>query len=255
MAPNRYFFDHNVSALLTHRIEYKLKKRVCYDWDFMVLGFMMIICGCLGLPPCNGLIPNSPMHSKALVVYKSRHQLKGETGTKDQLPALQRGRSDSCHSDAAVAADSEKIGELEKRLSPDLQQVSQRRPTVDRSHLAPDSPTSFQKDLPRQTSSVNYRKGSDANRSDAAAAVEWENARKLLEKNLSPQFDHVVDQRLSNLLQSGLVAIMLLILPVRCGMRLEVLRCFRTFATCQNATVYSFRNNSARCFLSCPPLS
>ena len=35
----------------------------------------------------------------------------------------------------------------------------------------------------------------------------------LADKRLPPQFDHVVDQRLSNLLQSGMVAIMLVILP------------------------------------------
>jgi hypothetical protein len=213
-ATNRYFFDHNVSALLTHRIEYKLKKRVCYDWDFMVLGFMMIVCGFLGLPPCNGLIPNSPMHSKALVVYKSRKQLEMQC---DQLPKLRPGvpRRDSAanESHAAAALELQQTEAAKKGSSPESR-YGPRRKTFDNADFAPDRPPSGW-DVPRLNSAVKKR-NSDATQCRDATAAELEG---IVEagKRLSPVFDHVVDQRLSNLLQSGLVAIMLLLLPVRCA--------------------------------------
>ncbi len=155
-----YFFDHNVSALLTHRIEYNLKRKVCYDWDFMVLGFMMIICGFLGLPPCNGLIPNSPMHSKALVVYKSRDQLKREA---------RRGS-----------------GSVVTTTPP---------------------PSAY---ITNTSSQARQRKNSNSGMEPV-----FPSSHELAGQRLPPQFERVVDQRVSNLLQSGMVAVMLVILPVR----------------------------------------
>lgn len=148
-----YFFDHNVSALLTHRIKYsksaKPMKPVCYDWDFMVLGFMMILCGALGLPPCNGLIPNSPMHSKALEVHKS-----------DSHPRenLSRRRASA-------------VGQLTQTAASPGRRVS----------LDGDAVTVVGRTVPVALPIV--------------------------------EFDYLVDQRVSNFLQSGLVAVMLAILP------------------------------------------
>ena len=181
-----YFFDHNVSALLTHRIEYKLKKPVCYNWDFMVLGVMMIICGILGLPPCNGLIPNSPMHSQALVVHSSKSKALKQKALERQQEELasQRVQPSTSASDAerrpAVSAvrRHSKVGSLADRRGSFEMQAD--------GHLPPNS--------------INH----------SAAEVELSHLDALSDL----QIEGVVDQRLSNLLQSGLVAVVLLILPV-----------------------------------------
>lgn len=210
-----YFFDHNVSALLTHRIEYGLKKKVCYDWDFMVLGVMMIICGFLGLPPCNGLIPNSPMHSKALVVYKSHKQLETEAKRSSTLsfidvPNTTQLRRNSASAEADAAATAMGMQDLTDNRSPARNAIQRIHPPgeSDTAVAIQELPSSvdFQKNL-QSTIRKRERKNSlgktDADTPTLAFA----------EKRLPPQFDHVVDQRLSNLLQSGMVAVMLVILP------------------------------------------
>jgi len=61
-----FFFDHNVSSLLSQNPEFKLKKGSAYHYDFCVLGFNVLLCGLLGLPPTNALIPQAPLHVRAL---------------------------------------------------------------------------------------------------------------------------------------------------------------------------------------------
>lgn len=61
-----FYFDHNVSSLLSQRSEYHLKKPASYNWDFLVIGLILIACGIFAIPPCNGLIPQAPMHVQAL---------------------------------------------------------------------------------------------------------------------------------------------------------------------------------------------
>jgi boron transporter len=209
-----YFFDHNVSALLTHRSEFGLKKQLCYDWDFMVLGFMMIVCGVLGLPPCNGLIPNSPMHSKALIVYKTTAQ-KEEQIREDQQNQIDANNregelADSVEMQSMDAKNREDEladnGEMRRRGPA---QLEMRRNSVD-----PDVPVPQQR---RGSAQLETRRNSLDPNLPIPQQRRGSNAQLLasLQKVRSkPEFDHVVDQRLSNLLQSGMVAIMLLILPV-----------------------------------------
>lgn len=217
-----YFFDHNVAALLTHRSEFKLKKQLCYDWDLMVLGFMIIICGVLGLPPCNGLIPNSPMHSKALKVYKTMDQLLQEdkkafeasqkksaqdlmeTKTEEQLGAHVTNRRNSdtpknCGLTPVTAPDS--------RLSDQFPEKFQRRISVDDPELLRRRGSNSVEDLElqRRRCSNSFEILESQRRRGSNSSVSERN---------KPELDHVVDQRLSNLMQSGMVAIMLLILPV-----------------------------------------
>lgn len=52
-----FFFDHNVSSLLSQKEEFKLRKGSAYHWDFFVIGLMILLCGFIGVPPVNGLIP------------------------------------------------------------------------------------------------------------------------------------------------------------------------------------------------------
>ena len=61
-----FIIDHNVSSILTQAPKFNLKKPPAYHWDFFVLGLTFFPCAILGLPPGNGLIPQAPLHCRAL---------------------------------------------------------------------------------------------------------------------------------------------------------------------------------------------
>ncbi|XP_024398303.1 probable boron transporter 2 isoform X2 [Physcomitrium patens] len=65
-----YYFDHSVSAQLAQQEEFNLRKPTAYHYDLLLVGGMVLVCGLLGLPPSHGVIPQSPMHTKALVTLK-----------------------------------------------------------------------------------------------------------------------------------------------------------------------------------------
>jgi hypothetical protein len=65
-----FYFDHNVSSVMSQTDEMKLKKGSAFHWDFFVLGIGVLITGILGLPPSNGLIPQAPLHAKSLIKHK-----------------------------------------------------------------------------------------------------------------------------------------------------------------------------------------
>ncbi|BFG32553.1 hypothetical protein CerSpe_188270 [Prunus speciosa] len=68
-----YYFDHSVASQLAQQKEFNLNKPASYHYDLLLLGFLVILCGLLGIPPSNGVIPQSPMHTKSLATLK--HQL------------------------------------------------------------------------------------------------------------------------------------------------------------------------------------
>ncbi|XP_044499212.1 probable boron transporter 2 isoform X1 [Mangifera indica] len=68
-----YYFDHSVASQLAQQQEFNLRKPPSFHYDLLLLGFMVIVCGLLGIPPSNGVIPQSPMHTKSLATLK--HQL------------------------------------------------------------------------------------------------------------------------------------------------------------------------------------
>ncbi|GAB2284889.1 Boron transporter 4, variant 2 [Dionaea muscipula] len=65
-----YFFDHSVASQMAQQKEFNLKKPSAYHYDILLLGFLTLLCGLLGLPPSNGVLPQSPMHTKSLAVLK-----------------------------------------------------------------------------------------------------------------------------------------------------------------------------------------
>lgn len=85
-----FYFDHNVSSQLAQQAEFNLKKPPSYHWDFFLLGLMTVLCGLLGLPPVNGVLPQSPMHSKALSsIQKTRKKSKKKKKSqRNGLPPL-----------------------------------------------------------------------------------------------------------------------------------------------------------------------
>lgn len=78
-----FFIDHNISSILTQAPKYNLKKPASYHWDFFCLGLTIIPCGILGLPPGSGLIPQAPLHTRALATRKivEKHGVKQEVTT------------------------------------------------------------------------------------------------------------------------------------------------------------------------------
>ncbi|MQL71587.1 hypothetical protein Taro_003927 [Colocasia esculenta] len=68
-----YYFDHSVASQLSQQKEFNLKKPPSYHYDLLLLGFLTLLCGLIGIPPSNGVIPQSPMHTKSLATLK--HQL------------------------------------------------------------------------------------------------------------------------------------------------------------------------------------
>ncbi|KAL3652958.1 Boron transporter 1 [Castilleja foliolosa] len=68
-----YYFDHSVASQLAQQQEFNLRKPPSFHYDLLLLGFLTLMCGLLGIPPSNGVIPQSPMHTKSLATLK--HQL------------------------------------------------------------------------------------------------------------------------------------------------------------------------------------
>ncbi|ODV93570.1 hypothetical protein PACTADRAFT_4474 [Pachysolen tannophilus NRRL Y-2460] len=65
-----FYFDHNISSLMCQGSEFPLKKPASFHWDFCLLGLTTGISGILGIPAPNGLIPQAPLHTSSLCVYK-----------------------------------------------------------------------------------------------------------------------------------------------------------------------------------------
>lgn len=101
MVAGLYFFDHSVASQMAQQKEFNLKKPSAYHYDILLLGFMVypfflhfplkfqfvlgifclsckffcfqtLACGLLGLPPSNGVLPQSPMHTRSLAVLKKQ---------------------------------------------------------------------------------------------------------------------------------------------------------------------------------------
>ncbi|KAF5019695.1 hypothetical protein F66182_8292 [Fusarium sp. NRRL 66182] len=64
-----FYFDHEISSIICTVDKYGTKKPGGYAWDVALLGTTTIICGILGIPPANGLLPQAPLHSESLVHY------------------------------------------------------------------------------------------------------------------------------------------------------------------------------------------
>ncbi|TVU04319.1 hypothetical protein EJB05_50111, partial [Eragrostis curvula] len=70
MVAGLYFFDHSVASQMAQQKEFNLKNPPAYHYDILILSLTVLICGLLGIPPCNGVLPQSPMHTRSLAVLK-----------------------------------------------------------------------------------------------------------------------------------------------------------------------------------------
>ncbi|KAH7021808.1 nonglycosylated anion transporter [Macrophomina phaseolina] len=62
-----FFFDHEVSSIICTINRYGTRKPGGFAWDIALLGTTTAICGILGIPPANGLLPQAPLHSESLM--------------------------------------------------------------------------------------------------------------------------------------------------------------------------------------------
>ncbi|XP_052209086.1 probable boron transporter 7 [Diospyros lotus] len=93
MIAGLYFFDHSVASQMAQQKEYNLKNPSAYHYDMLLLGAMTLLCGVLGLPPSNGVLPQSPMHTRSLAVLK--RQLIRKKMVKSAKECIKRQASNS----------------------------------------------------------------------------------------------------------------------------------------------------------------
>ncbi|KAF2686386.1 hypothetical protein K458DRAFT_476870 [Lentithecium fluviatile CBS 122367] len=62
-----FFFNHEVSSIICTINRYGTRKPGGFAWDIVLLGSTTALCGILGIPPANGLLPQAPLHSESLM--------------------------------------------------------------------------------------------------------------------------------------------------------------------------------------------
>lgn len=77
-----FFFDHEVSSIICTIRKYRTKKPSGFAWDIVLLGTTTIICGMLGIPPANGLLPQAPLHSESLLHLEQEDSVADVDGKK-----------------------------------------------------------------------------------------------------------------------------------------------------------------------------
>jgi hypothetical protein len=80
-----FYFDHEISSIICTLDRYGTKKPGGFAWDIALLGTTTAICGILGIPPANGLLPQAPLHSESLL-----HTVKTEVITTDEKTGERR---------------------------------------------------------------------------------------------------------------------------------------------------------------------
>lgn len=73
-----------MSAQLAQQPEYGLIKPPAYHYDLLLLGGLTLLCGLLGLPLVNGVLPQAPMHTRSLVTLKKH--LKPDPSKGGSMP-------------------------------------------------------------------------------------------------------------------------------------------------------------------------
>ncbi|PHH73035.1 hypothetical protein CDD82_5682 [Ophiocordyceps australis] len=62
-----FYFDHEISSIICTVSRYHVEKPGGFAWDIALLGLTTALCGVLGIPPANGLLPQAPLHSESLL--------------------------------------------------------------------------------------------------------------------------------------------------------------------------------------------
>lgn len=80
-----FFFDHEISSIICTLKRYGVRKPGGFAWDIILLGTTTAMCGILGIPPANGLLPQAPLHSESLrhVVTEQDDDAAGSTASRE----------------------------------------------------------------------------------------------------------------------------------------------------------------------------
>ncbi|EFJ22813.1 hypothetical protein SELMODRAFT_104444 [Selaginella moellendorffii] len=70
-----YCFDHSVASQMAQQEDFNLQKPTAYHYDLFLLAAMVLVCGLLGIPPSNGVLPQSPMHTASLASLKHQKHI------------------------------------------------------------------------------------------------------------------------------------------------------------------------------------
>ncbi|KAL3493241.1 HCO3 transporter family-domain-containing protein [Aspergillus germanicus] len=70
-----FFFDHEVSSIICTIDRYGTRKPGGFAWDIVLLGTTTALCGILGIPPANGLLPQAPLHSESLMHTENEQRI------------------------------------------------------------------------------------------------------------------------------------------------------------------------------------
>ena len=86
-----FFFDHEVSSIIGTIDRYGTKKPGGFAWDIVLLGMTTALCGILGIPPANGLLPQAPLHSESLMhAEKEEHTIVVDGEEKTDVREVRR---------------------------------------------------------------------------------------------------------------------------------------------------------------------
>jgi hypothetical protein len=83
-----FFFDHEVSSIICTVDRYGTQKPGGFSWDIALLGLTTALCGILGIPPANGLLPQAPLHSESLM--HQTHENDGVPNATQKEKEIQR---------------------------------------------------------------------------------------------------------------------------------------------------------------------
>lgn len=178
-----YYFDHSVASQLAQQKEFNLRKPSSFHYDLLLLGFLVILCGLLGIPPSNGVIPQSPMHTKSLATLK--HQLVRNKLVRRAQKSIQTNSS---------------LGQLYGHMQETYQQMQ--------TPLVYQPPASL---ALKQLKDTTIQLATSAGNIDAPVDESIFNVEKDIDDLLPVE---VKEQRLSNLLQSTMVACCVGAMPV-----------------------------------------
>lgn len=81
-----FFFDHEISSIICTLKRYNTKKPFGFAWDIVLLGTTTAMCGILGIPPANGLLPQAPLHSESLMHRTHDESSDMERDSKNGTP-------------------------------------------------------------------------------------------------------------------------------------------------------------------------
>ena len=83
-----FYFDHTVSSQLAQVGELVLARPPAYAYDLLLLSVMTFAAGLFGVPPVNGVLPQAPMHTRALRGLRSAEAPPVEQRLSNLVQAL-----------------------------------------------------------------------------------------------------------------------------------------------------------------------